>query len=272
MKIIVILYLRNENNFHLHDNKEEIKRQGVDIMLLYKVKDFKELSRKAANIISAQVILKPTSVLGLATGSTPVGTYKQLIEWYEKGDIDFSQVTTINLDEYKGLGAADVQSYRYFMNDNLFNHVNVNKDRTFVPNGLTEDPEEACKAYDDLIATCGGIDLQLLGIGGNGHIGFNEPTDSYIKATHVVTLSENTRSTNARFFASMEEVPTHAITMGIGGIMEAKKILLLASGKAKAQAIYDALYGPITPQVPASILQLHPDVIVVADEEALSLL
>ena len=166
-------------------------------MLLYKVKDFKELSRKAANIISAQVILKPTSVLGLATGSTPVGTYKQLIEWYEKGDIDFSQVTTINLDEYKGLGAADVQSYRYFMNDNLFNHVNVNKDRTFVPNGLTEDPEEACKAYDDLIAACGGIDLQLLGIGGNGHIGFNEPTDSYIKATHVVTLSENTRSANA---------------------------------------------------------------------------
>lgn len=158
-------------------------------MLLYKVKDFKELSRKAANIISAQVILKPTSVLGLATGSTPVGTYKQLIERYEKGDIDFSQVTTINLDEYKGLGAADVQSYRYFMNDNLFNHVNVNKDRTFVPNGLTEDPEEACKAYDDLIAACGGIDLQLLGIGGNGHIGFNEPTDSYIKATHVVTLS-----------------------------------------------------------------------------------
>ena len=241
-------------------------------MLLYKVKDFKELSRKAANIISAQVILKPTSVLGLATGSTPVGTYKQLIEWYEKGDIDFSQVTTINLDEYKGLVAADVQSYRYFMNDNLFNHVNVNKDRTFVPNGLTEDPEEACKAYDDLIAACGGIDLQLLGIGGNGHIGFNEPTDSYIKATHVVTLSENTRSANARFFASMDEVPTHAITMGIGGIMEAKKILLLASGKAKAQAIYDALYGPITPQVPASILQLHPDVIVVADEEALSLL
>ena len=241
-------------------------------MLLYKVKDFKELSRKAANIISAQVILKPTSVLGLATGSTPVGTYKQLIEWYEKGDIDFSQVTTINLDEYKGLGAADVQSYRYFMNDNLFNHVNVNKDRTFVPNGLTEDPEEACKVYDDLIAACGGIDLQLLGIGGNGHIGFNEPTDSYIKATHVVTLSENTRSANARFFASMDEVPTHAITMGIGGIMEAKKILLLASGKANAQAIYDALYGPITPQVPASILQLHPDVIVVADEEALSLL
>ncbi len=241
-------------------------------MLLYKVKDFKELSRKAANIISAQVILKPTSVLGLATGSTPVGTYKQLIEWYEKGDIDFSQVTTINLDEYKGLGADDVQSYRYFMNDNLFDHVNVNKDRTFVPNGLTEDPQEACKAYDDLIAACDGIDLQLLGIGGNGHIGFNEPTDSYIKATHVVTLSENTRNANARFFDSPDQVPTHAITMGIGGIMEAKKILLLASGKAKAQAIYDALYGPITPQVPASILQLHSDVTVVADEEALSLL
>ena len=214
----------------------------------------------------------PTSVLGQAKGSTQVGNYNHLIEWYEKGDIDFSQVTTINLDEYKGLGAGDVQSYRYFMNDNLFDHVNVNKDHTFVPNGLTENPEEACKAYDDLITACGGIDLQLLGIGGNGHIGFNEPTDSYIKATHVVTLSEKTRSANARFFFSMDEVPTQAITMGIGGIMESKKILLLASGKAKAQAIYDALYGPITPQVPASILQLHPDVTVVADEEALSLL
>ena len=237
-------------------------------MNICKAKNYQDMSRKAANIISAQVIMKPHCVLGLATGSSPIGTYKQLIEWYNKGDLDFARVMSINLDEYKGIGAADVQSYRYFMNDNLFNHVNVNKDHTFVPNGLTEDPAEACKAYDDLIAACGGIDLQLLGIGGNGHIGFNEPTDSYIKATHVVTLSENTRSANARFFASMDEVPTHAITMGIGGIMEAKKILLLASGKAKAQAIYDALYGPITPQVPASILQLHSDVIVVADEAA----
>ncbi len=241
-------------------------------MLLYKVKDFNELSRKAANIISAQVILKPTSVLGLATGSTPVGTYKQLIEWYEKGDIDFSQVTTINLDEYEGLGASDIQSYRYFMNDNLFDHININKDHTFVPNGLCKDTKDACKEYDDLISSYGGIDLQLLGIGGNGHIGFNEPTDSYIKSTHVVTLSENTRKANARFFASIDQVPTHAITMGIEGIMHAKKVLLLASGQAKAQAVRDAFYGPITPQVPASILQLHPDVTVIADEEALSLL
>ncbi len=242
-----------------------------DIMILYRVANFKELSRKAANLISAQVILKPDSVLGLATGSTPVGTYQQLVEWYRKGDIDFSQASSVNLDEYCGLSPEHDQSYRYFMNTNFFDHINLPKERTFVPDGTNPNPEEACRAYDEIIRSMGGIDLQLLGIGGNGHIGFNEPCDTYIRDTHQVTLTEETREANARFFSSLDEVPTHAYTMGIGSIMSAKKILLLASGSAKAQALHDSLYGPITPQVPASILQLHPDVIVVADEDALAL-
>lgn len=240
-------------------------------MILYRVANFKELSRKAANLISAQVILKPDSVLGLATGSAPVGTYQQLVEWYRKGDIDFSQASSVNLDEYCGLSPEHDQSYRYFMNTNFFDHINLPKERTFVPDGTNPNPEEACRAYDEIIRSMGGIDLQLLGIGGNGHIGFNEPCDTYIRDTHQVTLTEETREANARFFSSLDEVPTHAYTMGIGSIMSAKKILLLASGSAKAQALHDSLYGPITPQVPASILQLHPDVIVVADEDALAL-
>lgn len=239
-------------------------------MKIYKVRDYNELSRKAANIISAQVILKPDSVLGLATGSTPVGTYKQLVEWYHKGDVDFSQVTSINLDEYKGLDGSHDQSYRYFMNTNLFDHVNICKEHTHVPNGLAEDSALECSRYDELLASFGGADLQLLGIGNNGHIGFNEPAASFEKGTHLVELTESTRTTNARFFSSLDEVPTHAYTMGIGGIMSAKKVLLLANGKSKAQALRAALYGPITPQVPASILQLHRDVIVIADEEAMS--
>ena len=239
-------------------------------MLLYKVKDFKELSRKAANIISAQVILKPTSVLGLATGSTPVGTYKQLIEWYEKGDIDFSQVTTINLDEYKGLSPENPQSYRYFMNTNLFDHVNIDKTRTFVPNGLEPDPEKACAAYEEIIRQSGGIDLQLLGLGRNGHIGFNEPADSFARETHCVNLTESTIDANKRFFESENDVPRQAYTMGIGSIMKARKILVVVSGEDKADALKATICGPITPQVPASILQLHNDVTIVADEAAMS--
>ena len=241
-------------------------------MLLYKVKDFKELSRKAANIISAQVILKPTSVLGLATGSTPVGAYKQLVEWYNKGDLDFANVTSVNLDEYKGLSPENDQSYRYFMNTNLFNHVNINKERTFVPNGLEPDSEKACAAYNEIIRSVGGIDLQLLGLGNNGHIGFNEPGAAFEKETHCVDLTESTIQANKRFFEKVEDVPTQAYTMGIKSIMAAKKILLVATGSAKADALYKSLYGPITPNVPASILQLHQDVTVVADEDALSLI
>lgn len=241
-------------------------------MVIYGVKNYEELSKKAANIIGAQVVLKPNAVLGLATGSTPVGTYQNLIAAYEDGSLDFSQVTSVNLDEYKGLSGEHDQSYRYFMNTNLFNHVNIRKECTFVPNGLVEDGEAECERYNEVIDSVGGIDLQLLGIGGNGHIGFNEPGDVFEKGTHMVTLTEETRQANARFFTSIDEVPTHAYTMGVGNIMGAKKIMLLASGAGKAQALYDSFFGPVTPAVPASILQLHSDVIVIADEDALSLI
>ena len=241
-------------------------------MVLYQAKDYKDMSRKAANIISAQVIMKPNAVLGLATGSTPVGAYEQLVEWYNKGDIDFSQVTSVNLDEYKGLSGDNDQSYRYFMNTNLFDHVNIDKNRTYVPNGLEEDSDKACADYNEIIRSVGGIDIQLLGIGGNGHIGFNEPGEAFEKETHCVDLTESTIKANARFFESMDEVPKQAYTMGIKSIMAAKKILLVATGSAKADALYKSLYGPITPNVPASILQLHQDVTVVADEDALSLI
>lgn len=241
-------------------------------MVIYAAKDYDDMSRKAANIISAQLILKPDSILGLATGSTPVGAYQQLAEWCEKGDLDFSRASSVNLDEYKGLSGEHDQSYRYFMNHNLFDHVNIDKEKTNVPNGLAEDAEAECKRYDQIIEDLGGIDLQLLGIGGNGHIGFNEPCDVFEKGTHVVTLTEETKQSNARFFSSIEEVPTEALTMGIGNIMSAKKILLLASGEAKANALYNSCFGPITPGVPASVLQLHSDVVVIADEAALKLI
>ena len=241
-------------------------------MNICKAKNYQDMSRKAANIISAQVIMKPHCVLGLATGSSPIGTYKQLIEWYNKGDLDFARVMSINLDEYKGLSPENPQSYRYFMNTNLFDHVNIDKTRTFVPNGLEPDPEKACAAYEEIIRQSGGIDLQLLGLGRNGHIGFNEPGSAFEKETHCVDLAESTVEANKRFFASEEEVPRQAYTMGIKNIMQAKKILLIASGEEKAEALKRALYGPITPAVPASILQLHGDVTVIADESALSLI
>ena len=241
-------------------------------MLLIEAKDYHDMSRKAANIISAQVIMKPHAVLGLATGSTPIGAYKQLVEWYNKGDLDFAGVTSVNLDEYKGLSPENDQSYRYFMNTNLFDHVNIDKNKTYVPNGLEEDSDKACADYNEIIRSVGGIDIQLLGIGGNGHIGFNEPGEAFEKETHCVDLTESTIKANARFFESMDEVPKQAYTMGIKNIMAAKKILLVATGSAKADALYKSLYGPITPNVPASILQLHQDVTVVADEDALSLI
>ena len=241
-------------------------------MTIYQVKNYEELSRKSATIIAAQITLKPNAVLGLATGSTPVGTYKNLIEWCDNKDVDFSKITSVNLDEYKGVDGNHDQSYRYFMNQNLFNHINIDKDNTHVPNGLVADGEQECARYNELIESVGGIDLQLLGIGGNGHIGFNEPDDSFIKETHLVTLAEETRQANARFFDSIDEVPTHAYTMGIKNIMSAKQILLLANGEGKAKALYDSFFGPITPQVPASILQLHSNVTIIADEAALSLI
>ena len=236
-------------------------------MRIINVKNYQQLSRKAANIISAQVILKPDCVLGLATGSSPVGTYKQLIEWYNKGDIDFSEVTTVNLDEYVGLCESDEQSYRRFMQENLFDHVNIRRENTFVPDGLADDLAEECAAYDARIRRLGGIDLQLLGIGFDGHIGFNEPSDVFDKATHVVDLHESTIKANSRFFASEADVPRQAISMGMVSIMQARKILLIANGQGKKEILGKALYGPVTPQLPASLLQLHNDVTVIFSEE-----
>ena len=241
-------------------------------MKIYSAQDYQSMSRKAANILSAHVILKPDSVLGLATGSTPIGMYKQLIEWYNKGDIDFSQVHTVNLDEYLGLAPTHDQSYRYFMQANLFDHVNVPPENTNVPNGLAPDPEAECARYNQVIADLGGIDVQVLGMGHNGHIGFNEPEEAFELETHVVDLTDNTIDANARFFVSRDEVPRQAITMGIKSIMQARHILVVVSGADKAEIVKRAFFGPVTPKVPASILQMHPHVSLVADEAALSLL
>lgn len=233
-----------------------------------KAKDYDEMSRKAANVISAQLVLKPNSVLGLATGSTPEGLYKCLAERYETGDLDFSQITSVNLDEYKGLPRDNNQSYYYFMNYHLFSKVNVKPENTHVPDGSIEDAQEACRKYEEIIEATGGVDLQLLGLGNNGHIGFNEPCDVFPKETHCVDLAPSTIEANSRFFASVEEVPTQAYTMGIQTIMKAKKILLVVNGEKKAGIVKEAFFGEVTPQVPASILQLHTDVIVVGDEAA----
>ncbi|MFR1950548.1 MAG: glucosamine-6-phosphate deaminase [Roseburia hominis] len=240
-------------------------------MNIIRAKDYQDMSRKAANIISAQIIMKPDCVLGLATGSTPVGTYRQLIEWYEKGDLDFSRVSTVNLDEYRGLTHIDPQSYYYFMQENLFDHVNIDKAATHVPDGTNPDAADACAKHEQIIKSLGGIDLQLLGLGNNGHIGFNEPGAAFEKETHLVDLAESTIRANARFFTSIDEVPKQAYTMGIRTIMQAKKILVVVSGESKADIVSRAFFGPVTPEVPASILQMHPDVTVVCDEAALSM-
>ena len=239
-------------------------------MKIYKAKDYKDMSRKAANIISAQVIMKPNCVLGLATGSTPIGTYAQLVEWYNKGDLDFSEVTTVNLDEYKGLPRTNDQSYYYFMHQHLFDRVNVDPERTNVPNGMEPDAEKECGRYEELIRSLGGVDLQLLGLGHNGHIGFNEPGEAFEKETHCVDLTESTIEANKRFFASADDVPKQAYTMGIKTIMQAKKILIVVNGENKADIVERAFFGPVTPEVPASILQLHNDVTLVGDEAALA--
>ncbi len=232
-------------------------------MRVIKVGGYDQMSRTAANIIAAQIIMKPDSVLGLATGSSPIGTYKRLIELNKSGDLDFSGITTVNLDEYCGLSVSHDQSYRYFMNTNLFDHINIKKENTHVPDGVAADYDEECRRYDKLIEELGGIDLQLLGIGHNGHIGFNEPDEVFEKYTHVMDLKQSTIDANSRFFAKKEDVPMQAITMGIKTIMSAKKILLIASGADKKEILERALYGPITPNVPASVLQLHPDLTVV---------
>ena len=239
-------------------------------MKIIRAKDYDQMSRKAANIISAQVIMKPDCVLGLATGSSPLGIYRQLIEWYNKGDVDFSECYSVNLDEYVGLDITSDQSYVYFMHHNFFDSINIREDHTFIPNGKNADIAAECERYNKQIASLGGIDLQLLGIGRNGHIGFNEPDHVFTKGTHCVSLAESTIEANKRFFASADEVPRQAYTMGIGTIMKADKILVVANGEDKADAVAAMVQGKINPEVPASILQLHNNVILVADEAALS--
>lgn len=239
-------------------------------MKIIKTADYNEMSRKAANLIGAQVIMKPDCILGLATGSSPIGTYKELIKRCEEGDLDFSQVQSVNLDEYKGLSRDNDQSYYYFMNHNLFDHINIDKANTHVPNGMESDAEKECANYEELIKSLGGIDLQLLGLGHNGHIGFNEPAEEFDKVTHCVDLQESTIEANKRFFASADDVPRQAYTMGIGTIMSAKKIVVVVSGEDKADIVKRAFSGPVTPSVPASILQMHPDVTVICDAAAYS--
>lgn len=236
-------------------------------MNFIKVNSYEELSKKTAELICEQVKAKPASVLGLATGSSPLGAYAEIIKKYENGEVDFSGVTSINLDEYVGLCGENDQSYRYFMNNNLFKHINIDMSKTNVPNGCASDPDAECRAYDALIESVGGIDLQLLGIGLDGHIGFNEPDEYFEKATHVVTLDESTIEANARFFEKKEDVPRSAITMGMGGIMGAKKVVLIANGAGKKDIVERAFFGKITPEVPASILQLHGDLTVIYSEK-----
>ena len=239
-------------------------------MKIIVTENYDAMSHRTAQLLAAQILLKPDCVLGLATGSTPVGTYAQLIEQYQAGELDFSRVTTVNLDEYAGLAPEHEQSYRYFMQHNLFDHVNIRRESTHVPSGLAEDAAEECQAYGQMIARLGGIDMQLLGLGHNGHIGFNEPADVFPVHPHVVDLTENTIRANARFFGSESEVPHQALTMGVGDIMRARRILVAVSGEDKAEAVYRSFASPVTPQVPASVLQLHNDVTVIGDRAALS--
>ena len=240
-------------------------------MKIVRARDYDDMSRKVANLIAAQVILKPTTILGLATGTTPIGTYQQLIKAYENGDLDFSQVRSYNLDEYRGLTHDDPQSYHFFMNDQLFNHINIDPANVHVPDGSNPDADAACSEYDRMVEEAGYCDLQLLGIGRNGHIGFNEPDEVFSKGTHCVDLTQSTIEANARLFEREEDVPRQAYTMGTQTIMNARMVVVAANGENKAQAVHDMCFGPITPQCPASILQLHPNVVVVADEEALAL-
>lgn len=236
-------------------------------MKYIEVDNYEELSKIASNIIASQVILKPNSVLGLATGSSPLGIYGRLIKLYKSGDVDFSKVKTVNLDEYMGLTSDNEQSYRYFMNQNLFEKINIDLRNTYVPNGLCKDVKEECELYDKRIQELGGIDIQLLGIGLDGHIGFNEPDDVFVGDTHLVDLTESTIDANSRFFNDREEVPKRALTMGMKSIMQARKIIIVANGEQKKEILEKAMFGEITPLVPASILQLHPDVTVIYSKE-----
>lgn len=232
------------------------------------VNSYKELSAKAAQLIASVVTLKPDCVLGLATGSSPVGTYDCLTEMYEKGMLDFSKVTSVNLDEYVGLSGDNDQSYRYFMNENLFNHIDIPMENTHLLNGEAKDPEAECKAYDEAIKNAGGIDIQVLGIGRNGHIAFNEPDEALIAPTHKTGLTADTIDANSRFFESADLVPKYALTMGMASIFGARKIILLANGASKAQAVKELRNDEIKTSNPSTLLKLHPDVTIICDKEA----
>lgn len=240
------------------------------MMKIIKVKDYEQLSNTAAKFIIERVKNKPNIVLGLATGGTPEGTYKNVIQDHHQNGTSYEQVVTFNLDEYIGLPGSDKNSYRYYMNEHLFNHINVKKENTHIPNGEASNVKQECEDYEGRIQQIGGIDLQILGIGENGHIGFNEPGTSFNSRTHVIGLTEETRQANARYFPSIEHVPAHAITMGIGTIMEAKEIILLASGEKKREAMKKLISGEVTEDFPASILQKHQNVTIIADEASLS--
>ena len=232
-----------------------------------------DAGKNGADVITNLLKSKPDAVLGLATGSSPIGMYKELIARCEQGEISFKDVKSVNLDEYVGLAPTHDQSYSYFMHDNLFNHVDIKEENTNLPSGICADPVAECARYDAVVASMGGVDLQVLGIGNNGHIGFNEPAQSFSKGTGLVKLTDSTIDANARFFEKREDVPTHALSMGVGQIMEAKSVLLLAMGKGKAEILEKSLFGDVTPMVPASILQFFKgDVYVCADEDALSVI
>ena len=237
-------------------------------MRIIGVSDYNEMSTRAAELLVAQVTLKPDSVLGLATGSTPVGAYERMAEAYRAGRVSFAQCRSVNLDEYVGLGPGDAASYHEFMWENLFHHIDILPAHTNLPNGKCLDAAAECARYDQVLASLGPIDLQILGLGHNGHIAFNEPGDHFVPNTHMVELDEQTIEANQRFFARREDVPVTAYTMGLGPILHARRVLLLVSGEAKAEILHRSLTGPITPMVPASILQLHQNLIVIADDAA----
>lgn len=239
-------------------------------MKIVQVKDYKEMSQKAAEVIIHKVKQENRINLGLATGGTPKGLYEAMIEDHQKNGTSYQHVTTFNLDEYIGLKEQDPNSYHYYMAEALFNHIDIPKFQTYLPNGLAADYNHECEQYDRLIQALGGIDLQVLGIGQNGHIGFNEPGTSFQSATHIVTLEESTRKANARYFNTLDDVPTHAITMGISSIMNSKEILLLISGEEKADAMQKLLHGEISEDFPASVLKRHSHVTIIADQKALS--
>ena len=239
-------------------------------MKIISVTDYDAMGVQAAKLIAAQVVQKPDCVLGLATGSSPISTYQNLIKWCGAGLLDFSQVHTVNLDEYRGLEPTHDQSYAYFMRTNLFDHINIDQANTNIPSGINPDAEAEAARYESVIASLGGIDLQLLGLGNNGHIGFNEPAPEFPVTTHCVDLTESTIQANKRFFASVNDVPRQAYTMGIRAIMQARRVVMVVSGAGKSGIVKQAFTGPVTPEVPASILQLHPNFTLVADEAALA--